>query len=482
MTEVTVRQVHDDASPLERLALLLGPERAERLREQADRGRRSLGDRTVWNVGATTSVDRDAEMLFSLLAPGSGSGPRAGVEARSLVIDAGPAFFRITKRMHNFLRGAVGDAGRLAEAERQHYETVLATNLTRLAGRVRRGDLVLLQDPAAAGLAPGLRGLGAHVIWLSHVATGVANRAAEMGWSFLRPYVEAADAVVFPRGGCAPRWLNPYRTFVIPPALDPSSPRNRELTSEQVEATLRSAGIVAGNVGDRFRDFARGDGSPGRVRRHSGVTMSDELLPAGERYVLQVGHWDRLEDAAGVLAGFASALARMPSDVHLVLAGPRPEVIAHDPESTHVAQECVGAWQQLPAYALRRIHICWLPSDDPDEHDHIVNALQRRADLVVHKSIAEDFGLTVAESMWKGRAVLASRVGGIPDQVVDCESGVLLDDSRDVDSFGAAVATLMRDAGLRDRLGVAARERVGDRFLGDRLLAQYVELVAALLD
>ena len=478
MTEVTVRQVRDEASPLEQLALLLEPDRAERLRAYAESARRVLGDRTVWNVKATASGDDVAEMLFALLA----DGPSAGVDTRSVVLDGGPAFSRITKRIHNFLRGSVGDAGRLGEPEQHHYEGVLETNLARMAGQVRPGDLVLLHDPPTAGLVPGFRDLGAHVIWLSHTATDMTNRVTETAWSFLRPYVEAADAVIFPRAGCGPRWLNPYRTFAIPPSLDPLGPKNRELTSEQEVATLRAAGIIAGNVGDRFLDFTRRDGSPGRVRRHSGVTMSDELLPAGERYVLQVGRWDRLEDAAGVLAGFASALSAMPNDVHLVLAGPRPEVMSDDPESTHVAQECVGAGQQLPAYALRRIHICWLPTDDPDEYSHIVNALQRHADLVVHKSIAEGFGLTVAESMWKGRAVLASRVGGIPDQIVDCESGVLLDDPRDLESFGAAVATLLRDSGLRLRLGTAARERVRDQYLGDRHLVQYVDLFAALLD
>ena len=477
MSEVAVRRETDELSPLGRLALLLEPDRAARLREYAERARGVLGGRTVWNVRATASGGGDAEMLFALLA----DGPGRGVATRSMVLDGGPAFFKITKRMHNFLRGSVGDAGRLDEPERQHYETVLAANLARMAAEVRPGDLVLLHDPPTAGLAPGLRDLGAQVVWLVD-ATDLPTRATETAWSFLRPYVEAADAVIFPLAHCAPRWLNPHRTFVIPPSLDPLGPKNRELTPEQAKATLRAAGIMAGNVGDRFRDFTRRDGSRGSVRRHSGVTMSDELLPSGERYVLQVGRWDRLKDAAGVLEGFVSALGSMPNDVHLVLAGPRPEVISDDPESTHVAEECVGAWQQLPAYALRRIHICWLPTDDPDEHAHIVNALQRHADLVVHKSIAEGFGLTVAESMWKGRAVLASRVGGIQDQIVDCENGVLLDDPRDLESFGAAVATLMQDSALRHRLGVAARERIRDRYLCDRHLVQYVDLFAALLD
>ena len=100
---------------------------------------------------------------------------------------------------------------------------------------------------------------------------------------------------------------------------------------------------------------------------------------------------------------------------------------------------------------------------------------------MVQKSLAEGFGLTVTEPMWKGRAVLASRVGGIQDQVVDGESGMLLDDPRDLGRFGTAMSVLMRDADLRERLGTAARERVRDRYLGDRHLIQYVDLFEALL-
>src|SRR4029078_2896897 len=104
----------------------------------------------------------------------------------------------------------------------------------------------------------------------------------------------------------------------------------------------------------------------------------------------------------------------------------------------------------------RAIHVCTVPAADPHETAHLVNALQRRAELVVQKSLAEGFGLTVTEPMWKGRPVLASRVGGIQDQVVDGESGILLNDPRDLPRFGAAVAVLMQDAELRDCLGTAA--------------------------
>ena len=68
-----------------------------------------------------------------------------------------------------------------------------------------------------------------------------------------------------------------------------------------------------------------------------------------------------------------------------------------------------------------------LPVEDRIENALVVNALQRRADVIVQKSLAEGFGLTVAEAMWKRRPVVGSKVGGIQDQIVDGRSGVLVD-------------------------------------------------------
>ena len=92
----------------------------------------------------------------------------------------------------------------------------------------------------------------------------------------------------------------------------------------------------------------------------------------------------------------------------------------------------------------RRIHLCSLPMDDIDENAYLVNALQRHATVVVQKSLVEGFGLTVTEPMWKGKPVVASRVGGIQDQIVDGESGLLLDDPGDLDEFAAALAPAAR--------------------------------------
>ncbi len=83
--------------------------------------------------------------------------------------------------------------------------------------------------------------------------------------------------------------------------------------------------------------------------------------------------------------------------------------------------------------------------EDGDENAAIVNVLQRRADIIVQKSIAEGFGLTVAEGMWKARPVVASRIGGIQDQIIDGITGVLLDDPVDLAEYGRAVSHLLDD-------------------------------------
>jgi trehalose synthase len=119
--------------------------------------------------------------------------------------------------------------------------------------------------------------------------------------------------------------------------------------------------------------------------------------------------------------------------------------------------------------------------DDVDENAHLVNALQRGAEIVVQKSLVEGFGLTVTEAMWKSRPVVASAVGGIRDQIVDGVHGLLLEDPQDLQAFGGALERLLTDPTYASRLGHAARARVEDQFLGDRHLIQYVELFGSLI-
>jgi trehalose synthase len=119
--------------------------------------------------------------------------------------------------------------------------------------------------------------------------------------------------------------------------------------------------------------------------------------------------------------------------------------------------------------------------DDSEENAAIVNALQRHATVVVQKSLAEGFGLTVAEAMWKGRPLVASRIGGIQDQIMDEVSGLLLADPADLASYGSAVLRLLDEPETAERLGAEAKRRVRRAFLGARSLTQYFELVSRVM-
>jgi trehalose synthase len=206
----------------------------------------------------------------------------------------------------------------------------------------------------------------------------------------------------------------------------------------------------------------------------------EQPLPFDAPAVVQISRWDALKDPIGVIRGFAE---HVPADsgAHLVYAGPAVEAVADDPEGARVLRDSLALREQLPDEPRGRVHLAALPMDDVEENAIIVNALQRHASVVVQKSLAEGFGLTVAEAMWKARAVVASRIGGIQDQIIDGETGVLLDDPNDLAAYGAAVADLVRDPERAERMGRHARERVRDEFTSPRRLLDYLRLVRRLL-
>jgi trehalose synthase len=467
-----MREVQIEPIPLDRLTALVEPERAQRLSAYAARALELLEGRVVWNVNATATGGGVAEMLQALLAYSQG----AGVNARWLVLDGTPEFFRLTKRLHNVLHGSPGDGGELGEAERATYEAVVAKNLKHLLHFVRPGDVVLLHDPQTAGLVQGVRAAGAHVVWRCHIGRDTPTELTDAGWAFLRPYVEAADALIFSRSAYVPGWVDDNRVWIIPPSLDPFTAKNTDIPSGDVEAVLRHAGLTLTTERHGRFLFTRRDGSTGLVRPHAGLIEGGHLVPNHSRIVLQVSRWDRLKDMAGVLTGFADRLPGLPDDVHLMLVGPETAGVTDDPEGAEVYDECRELRAALAPDVQSRIHLCSIPMDDVDENAYLVNALQRHATVVVQKSLIEGFGLTVTEPMWKAKPVIASRVGGIQDQIIDGESGLLLDDPEDLDAFGAAVEKVIGDDDLARQLGTAARERVRDRYLGDRHLMQYVDL------
>jgi trehalose synthase len=246
-----------------------------------------------------------------------------------------------------------------------------------------------------------------------------------------------------------------------------------------VERILGRIGLMAVPPGTAAGSFVRRDGTTGKVERRATIVGDDGALPPGSPLVVQVSRWDRLKDMRGVMTAFAEHVADT-VDAQLALVGPAVADVTDDPEGAEVLAACASAWEALPARIRARVRLVSLPIEDVDENAAMVNAIQRHATVVVQKSLAEGFGLTVAEAMWKGRAVVASAVGGIVDQVVP-GTGVLLRDPHDLAGCGDALAGLLARPAQIASLGVAAHRHVLAGFLGDRHLIQYAQLLEQLV-
>ena len=237
-------------------------------------------------------------------------------------------------------------------------------------------------------------------------------------------------------------------------------------------------GLVEGPPpADADHSFVRQDGTPSRVQRRAEVVRSGRAPAYDTPLVVQVSRWDPLKDPIGVLQAFRRLVeGGCPAGAELVLAGPDVSGVTDDPEGPRVYGEVVEAWRELPPAVRDRVHLVSLPTDDVEENAAIVNALQRHATVVVQKSLHEGFGLTVAEAMWKERAVVASAVGGIVDQIEDQRSGLLLKDPRDFDGLAVVLRELLTNPERRETLGRAARQRVTERFLGVGHMLHYARL------
>jgi trehalose synthase len=459
--------------PIERFEQILGPDGFARIERIADRARREFAGRAIWQISSTARGGGVAEILHMLL-PYVRS---AGVDTRWVVLRESDEFFTVTKRLHNRLHGDRGDGGELGEEQRRIYELALEESAIQLGQFMQPGDVVYLHDPQTAGLVDAMREIGTKVIWRCHIGVDEPNDLVLDAWDFLRGYVESADAFVFSRDDYVWKGLDRGRVWQMPPAIDPFSPKNQELQPAAVEAILQVIGVRPG-APEEVPVFLRGDGTPDRVERPAEL-LQDEPLPDGVRVVVQVSRWDRLKDPRGVLECFHHHLAD--PDIHLVLAAPATGAVADDPEGDIVYGDVSESWRRLPEEVRRRVHLVSLPMDDLDENGVMVNALQRRADVVLQKSVAEGFGLTVVEAMWKERPVIGSGVGGIPEQIVDGESGLLIEDPNDLAAFGSAIRSVLTHPKLAARLGAAARERVIERFLAAGRLTEYVEVIATLM-
>ena len=459
--------------PVSRLEPVIGAPRYAELTRAADQVRQVLAGHTIWNVNSTAAGGGVAEMLQVLVGYVKG----LDIPIGWLVITGDAEFFAITKRLHNQIHGSPSGAP-LGAAEAGHYAQILAANAVELVARVRPGDVVLLHDPQTAGLAAPLAQTGARVVWRCHIGVDWENEVTRAAWDFLRPHLSAAEAYVFSRREYVPSWIPAGQAWIIPPSIDPFSPKNEPLDAETARAILVKLGVLDGTAPTAPATFVRRDGSAGVVTRPA-VIVGESRPQLQDPVLVQVSRWDRLKDMAGVMRGFADHVAPV-GEGYLMLVGPSVKDVSDDPEGAAVYGECLLQWHDLSPAARARILLVTLPLDDIDENAAMVNALQQHATVITQKSLAEGFGLTVAEGMWKGRPVIGSAVGGIIDQIAE-GTGILLPDPADLAAFGSAVCLLLADQDQAARMGQAAHAHVREQYVGDVHLLRYAKLLGSLI-
>ncbi len=304
-----------------------------------------------------------------------------------------------------------GGTVNLSPRKKEVYEATVYENAVR---NHLDHDVVIIHDPQPLPLIEHYRKRGPWV-WRCHVDLSTPHPGL---WAYLAPFVEMYDAVIL----SIPEYRQQLRTpqVFFPPAIDPFSVMNRDLPSAETEERLRHYGI-----------------------------------PTDLPLVVQISRFDRWKDPEGVIQAFRLARDEIPAT--LVLLG---NVATDDPEGEEVYRAILGE---------REERILILSCQDTA----LVNALQRRAAVVVQKSLREGFGLTVAEAMWKGAPVIGGNVGGIRHQIEDGVNGFLVSS---VEEAAERMALLLRDEDRRQEMGQRAKETVRERFLMTTLLERYLDL------
>jgi trehalose synthase len=373
-----------------------------------------LRGKTVKMVNSTALGGGVAEML-TRLAPLLGE---LEVKTGWEVITGGNDFFEITKAFHNALHGGEYT---LTQEARDVFMRHTEQNRERISFDE---DFIVIHDPQPAGLIASKREGANRWVWRCHI--DLSNPNSDV-WNFLHPMIERYDAAIFSSPAFARQLEIPQALFY--PCIDPLSEKNKELDERYIQEVCENFGV------DRSRPI-----------------------------VTQISRFDRLKDPVGVV--HACKMARKYVDFQLVLAGGSA---SDDPEGAVVLREVQAAADGDPD-----IIILDLPPWSALE----INALQRASTIIVQKSLKEGFGLTVTEGLWKGKPTIASAVGGIPAQVIDKLTGVLV---HSVEGCAYQIRYLLTHPDFGLQLGRNGREHVKENFLMTTNVRRWLLLLRLLL-
>ncbi|MFW9917460.1 MAG: glycosyltransferase, partial [Candidatus Thorarchaeota archaeon] len=389
--------------PLKLHEAIVGSEKIKELRALA----LQLQGKKILHINSTAVGGGVAEILTRLV-PLLES---LSVAVKWQIIRGGEDFFGVTKAFHNLAHGLE------AELPPRSFSIFQKTTKWNLQELPLVEDFIFVHDPQPIGLIAA-RNRNAHSKWIWRCHIDVSNPEKRV-WQFLRRRIDRFNAAIFSMPQFAKK-LNIPR-FIVPPSLDPTSDKNRELSQQEIEALLA-----------QFN------------------------LPLETPLVVQISRFDPLKDPIGVIEAFRRVRRRI--KCHLVLAGGGA---SDDPEGAYVFQQVLKVAEKDPS-----ISILFLPHDEL-----VINALQRAATVVIQKSLREGFGLTVTEALWKKKPVIGSAVGGIPRQIIHNVTGIL---AHSIEGTARQLERLLLDPDFCQRLGSNGHEFVKENFLITRLVKDHL--------
>jgi trehalose synthase len=403
-----------------------------------------------------------------------------------------PAYFSLTKRLHNLIHG-VGDP-RLGPPERELYEDVSRELADQLRDLVTPEDVLVVHDPQPAGMGALVKAqLGVPAIWRCHIGLDAITSETRAAWDFLRPYVGEYDQAIFSAPEYIPEYLAGHAS-IMHPSIDPLSAKNEDLSAHMLTGVLCNAGIMKEQHPVLTAPYKAAALRVAPDGQFMPATSPEEIGLLYRTSVTQISRWDQLKGWEPLLRGFAHIKRRVRSgslrlgpverrrvDIcRLVLAGPENSAVADDPEADQVLRGLIDLYKGLDPDVQRDVAILSLPMASQHENWLMVNALQRASSIVVQNSLQEGFGLTVTEAMWKRLAVLGSEACGIRHQIRDGVDGRLVSDPSDPYVVGGVLLELLNAAEARQTYARNAQRRVHDEFLVFTQVRRWLEALEKL--
>jgi len=398
---------------LSEFEFFVDPEEIEGIRKLASR----FSGARVLHLNATSFGGGVSEILYTLV-PLMRS---VGIETDWKVLQGSDEFFSVTKIMHNSLQGMEIPMTRQMKSIYEYYQKL---NADLLKGGY---DFVIVHDPQPAGMPSFMkdyRDIGKHWIWRCHLDL---TRLYQGLWDYLIPMLNLYDATIFTMSnyvGAHADVLPPC--FIVPPSIDPLSPKNMPLEKQVIDRTLK-----------------------------------EYRIKTNHPLITQVSRYDPWKDPLGVIDAYRLAKKKIP-DLQLVLAA---SMASDDPESWHY-------YEKTARHAGEDDDI-FLLSNIQGVGNLEINAFQRGSDIILQKSLQEGFGLTVTEALWKEKPVIGGNVGGITLQIDNDRNGFLVNS---VEECADKIIYLYEHAKEGEKMGIAGKEKVRDNFLSTNSLKSYLNV------